>query len=53
MFANVAGGTDTSADAPEEVEPALGALVDVAPPLVPVDAIRNGAEKRCGLVKSL
>jgi hypothetical protein len=53
VFASVAGGTETSADAPADAEPELEALVDVAPALVPVEATWNGAEKRCGLVKSL
>ena len=60
MSASVAGGTETAADAPLEAapleaEPApdeLGLPVDAVPPLVPVDATWNGAENRCGFVKS-
>jgi len=66
VSASVLDDTETSADtpapfvdgepdAPFDVEPpvdALAVLVDAAPPVVLVLSIKNGAEKRCGLVKS-
>ena len=55
MFANVAGGTETAADAPLVALPELDApdaLVDPAVPLAAVETTWNGAENRWGLEKS-
>ena len=61
MFANVAGGTETAADAPETVADEFTVVVGEVeavepslevPPLVLVGFTKNGAENRCGLVKS-
>jgi hypothetical protein len=49
VFASVAAGTETAADAPPMV---VGVVAAVVPPLVLVGFTRNGAENRCGLVKS-
>lgn len=55
VFASVAGGTETSADAPPAVEPEVDAVDGVDPDVVAaalVDDIRNGAENTWGFEKS-
>jgi hypothetical protein len=61
VFASSAGATETAADAPEVAAEGLGTVVGevaevepppVLPPLVLVGFTKNGAENRCGLVKS-
>jgi hypothetical protein len=56
VFASVAGGTDTAADAPLAVEPPVDALDGVVDPDVVagalVDDIKKGAENTWGFEKS-
>lgn len=56
MFASVAGGTDTAADAPLAVEPPVDTLDGVVDPDVVagalVDDIKKGAENTWGFEKS-
>ena len=56
VFASWAAGTETAAEAPAAVVGVVvadvAAVAAVVPPLALVGFTKNGAEKRCGLLKS-